>query len=170
MQYILIFLILGGAILLAYLINIPIKNKHYLLIVINNVFDDYFSYEGNSTKRFPFIYYIKKHNAEANNIYVKTIMENLNELTGRYKNYDSIYDLFKLKRSTNQFRADEEKKLLDKMLNIMRYTFNNKKDFAERYNEYKELSSVQIMQYKSSIRVNYILAIAIAMVAIILII
>lgn len=170
MQYILIFLILGCSILLAYLMNIPLKNKHDLLVVIESVFEDYFYYEGNSAKRFPFIYYIKRHNADANNVYAKTIMDNFTELTSRFRSYNSINDLFDTKRSTNQFKAEEEKKLLDKMLIIIKYTFKTKEDFEERYNEYKELSQAQVTQYKSSMKVNYILTIAIAMVAIILII
>ncbi len=170
MQYLLMFSILCGSLMLAYLINIPIKNKYDMLLIFDNLFKDYFSYENNS--KFPFVYYIKKYNSVTDNVYAKAIIRNFNTLTKKNTDINEINDIFIKTRSAKPFAGKDEVKLLNIILIIFKFknSFKNKKDLITIYDRYKALSKAQVLKYKSNLRINYILTVAAAMVLIILII
>lgn len=170
MQYLLIITILCSSVMLAYFINIPIKNKQELFSVLDNVFTDYFSYE-NSVK-FPFIYYLKKYNTNVSNVFVKTIILNYNKISLKSTDINELNNLLKYKYVTKPFASEQELKAANIILLIFKYkkSFKIKKDIDALHSQYKELSETLVNEYINSIRINYILTTAIAVVAIILII
>jgi hypothetical protein len=163
------FAILAGSIMLAYLINIPIKNKLDMLVIFDCVYSDYFSHP--SSSKFPFVYYLKKHNTD-NNLYIKTITDNFDKILSKNSGTEELNELFSTMKNINSLKNADEIKILDIILVIFKYknSFRMQSDLEVLYKQYKSLSNKQNIQYKNTLRINYILALAVAVVTIIIII